>query len=279
MRKIVCIIAAMAVLAACNTAGPKLSRELRESAPAFAAGAQKRLVAMDLDATLTQHKTPLSDTNRIALDRLGEKYDLLMVGGGGAERIHRQMGDYPIAILGNYGMQEAKVTPEGWKIVRTETSPVDTADILAKCQSLREKYGFTKYYGDPVEFHETGMVTFGLLGTAAPGEEKLAFDPDKSKRRAMYREVCEVFSNYSVFIGGSTSFDLTEKQYNKYDAIMRYAAENGYTRDEIIFIGDDLDDGGNDSHVRLGGMDYIRIYDYRKFPEMIEPLLAADNKK
>ena len=100
MRKIVCIIAAMAVLAACNTAGPKLSRELRESAPAFAAGAQKRLVAMDLDATLTQHKTPLSDTNRIALDRLGEKYDLLMVGGGGAERIHRQMGDYPIAILG-----------------------------------------------------------------------------------------------------------------------------------------------------------------------------------
>ena len=86
MRKIVCIIAAMAALAACNTAGPKLSRELRESAPAFAAGAQKRLVAMDLDATLTQHKTPLSDTNRIALDRLGEKYDLLMVGGGGAER-------------------------------------------------------------------------------------------------------------------------------------------------------------------------------------------------
>lgn len=265
----------MAALAACNSAGPKLSRELRESAPAFAAGAQKRLVAMDLDATLTQHKTPLSDTNRLALDKLGERYDLLMVGGGGAERIHRQMGDYPIAILGNYGMQEAKVTPEGWKIVRTETSPVDTADILAKCRALREKYGYTKYYGDPVEFHKTGMITFGLLGTAAPSAEKLAFDPDKAKRRAMFREVCEVFSDYSVFIGGSTSFDLTEKKYNKYDAIMRYAAENGYTRDEIIFIGDDLDDGGNDSHVRLGGMDYIRIYDYRKFPEMIEPLLAT----
>lgn len=275
MKKIVCIIAAMAALAACNSAGPKLSRELRESAPAFAAGAQKRLVAMDLDATLTQHKTPLSDTNRLALDKLGERYDLLMVGGGGAERIHRQMGNYPIAILGNYGMQEAKVTPEGWKIVRTETSPVDTADILAKCRALREKYGYTKYYGDPVEFHKTGMITFGLLGTAAPSAEKLAFDPDKAKRRAMFREVCEVFSDYSVFIGGSTSFDLTEKKYNKYDAIMRYAAENGYTRDEIIFIGDDLDDGGNDSHVRLGGMDYIRIYDYRKFPEMIEPLLAA----
>ncbi len=118
-----------------------------------------------------------------------------------------------------------------------------------------------------------GMITFGLLGTKAPSELKLAFDPDKAKRRAMYAEVCEVFSDFSVFIGGSTSFDFTAKQYNKYDAIMRYAEENGYAKDEIIFIGDDLDDGGNDSHVRIGGIDYIRIYDYRDFPKMIEPLL------
>jgi len=243
------------------------------TAPALVAGARKRLVAMDLDATLTQHKTPLSDTNTLALNALAERYHLLMVGGGGAERIHRQMNDYPIDILGNYGMQEARVTPEGWTIIRSDTTPVDSAAILAKCQALREKYGYTKYYGEPVEFHPSGMITFGLLGTKAPSAEKLLFDPDKSKRRAMYKEVCEVFSDFSVFIGGSTSFDLTAKEYNKYDAVMRYAAENGYSRDEIIFIGDDLDDGGNDSHVRLGGMDYIRVYDYRKFPEYIAPLL------
>lgn len=243
------------------------------TAPAMAAGARKRLVAMDLDATLTQHKTQLSDTNTLALNALAERYHLLMVGGGGAERIYHQMNDYPIDVLGNYGMQEARISPEGWALVRSDTTPVDTAAILSRCQMLREKYGYTEYYGDPVEFHPSGMITFGLLGTKAPKELKLVFDPDKKKRRAMYKEVCEVFSDYSVFIGGSTSFDLTAKQYNKYDAVMRYAAENGYTRDEIIFIGDDLDDGGNDSHVRLGGMDYIRIYDYRKFPESIQILL------
>lgn len=271
--KFVAAVAMVAAAASCGQSRPQLSDELKKTAPALAAGAQKRLVAMDLDATLTQHKTPLSDTNRVALDELAKKYHLLMVGGGGAERIHRQMGDYPIDVLGNYGMQEAKVVDGEWKIIRSEVTPVDKEDILAKCQALREKYGYTKYYGEPVEFHETGMVTFGLLGTKAPSEEKLTFDPDKEKRRAMYKEVCEVFSDFSVFIGGSTSFDLTAKQYNKYDAIMRYAAENGYKKDEIIFIGDDLDDGGNDSHVRIGGIDYIRIYDYRKFPEAIKPLL------
>lgn len=273
MKRILTLIAlASLALCACKPK-VKYSEELQQTAPALAAGAQKKLVCMDLDATLTQHKTPLSDSARTALDKLGERYALLMVGGGGCERIHRQMLDYPIDILGNYGMEEARVIDGEWKIIRKDNSPVDTADILNKCNYLREKYGYTKFYGESVEFHKSGMITFGLLGTTAPKEEKLAFDPDKMKRRAMFPEVCRLFSDYSVFIGGSTSFDMTEKQYNKYDAVMRYAEENGYSRDEIIFIGDDLDDGGNDSHIRLGGMDYIRVYDYRDFPKLIEPLL------
>lgn len=271
MKQLTLIFATLLIfLSSCT---PRYSSELRHTAPALANGAQKRLVCMDLDGTLTQHKTPLDSAAEDALNRLGARYHLLMVGGGGVERIHRQMKGYPIDILGNYGMEEARVADGEWKIIRQDYSSVDTASVIEKTNMLREKYGYTEYYGDPVEFHKSGMLTFGLLGTKAPAEMKLDFDTDKAKRRAMYPEVCEVFSDYSVFIGGTTSFDLTEKKYNKYDAIMRYAEENGYTRDEIIFIGDDLDDGGNDSHVRLGGMDYIRVYDYKDFPELVKPLL------
>lgn len=268
------IILAIFTVFSLSSCRPRYSGELQQTAPAFVHGAQKRLVCMDLDGTVTQHKTPLDSAAREALDRLGEHYALLMVGGGGVERIHGQM-DYPIDILGNYGMEEARVIDGVWTIVRQDIAPIDSAFILEKTNMLREKYGYTEYYGEPVEFHKSGMITFGLLGTKAPAEKKLDFDTDKAKRRAMYPEVCEVFSDYSVFIGGTTSFDMTLKKYNKYDAIMRFAGENGYTRDEIIFIGDDLDDGGNDSHVRLGGMDYIRVNDYRDFPELIKPLLQA----
>ena len=48
---------------------------------------------------------------------------------------------------------------------------------------------------------------------------------------------------------------------------MRYAAEHGYVKDQILFVGDDFTDGGNDSQIRLGGMDYIRIDDYTRLPE------------
>ena len=54
---------------------------------------------------------------------------------------------------------------------------------------------------------------------------------------------------------------------------MTYAAENGYKKDEILYVGDDFDDGGGDSHVRIFGLDYIEIDDYRKTPEKLSFLL------
>ena len=236
-------------------------------------GVPRRLVCMDLDGTLTQHRTPMDSVHRVTLDRLGARYKLLMVGGGNAQRIHTQMGDYPIEILGNYGMSHGDVVDGVWKVVDEVSVPVDTAFFLEKCQYFRDKYGYTQYWGDPVEFHPSGMVTFGLLGTKAPSAEKLAFDVDKRKRQAMFPEVCEVFKDYAVFIGGSTSFDFAPKSYNKYDAIVRYAAEHGYAREEILFFGDDMTDGGNDSHVRLGGLDYVWVHDYQDFPSLAAPLL------
>jgi len=237
---------------------------------AGAAQHPKKLVCMDLDGTLTQHKTPLTPEVKATLDSLGKKYQLLVVGGGTAARIHEQMNNYPIDILGNYGMEDARVVDGEWKIVHRQNVEVDKEDVLAKCQALREQYGHTDYAGESVEFHEDGMITFGLLGTKAAKEDKLAFDKDKKKRRAMYKDVCKAFPDYSVFIGGTTSFDMTPKEYNKYEAIMRYAEEKGIAKEEIIYFGDDSGRGGNDSHVRFGGIEFVRIDDYTSFPVMVK---------
>lgn len=246
--------------------------KLRETAPGFASGQRKKLVCMDLDATLTQHRTPLEKRNRDALTLVCNHFDAVMVCAGNVPRVRRQMEDFPIAIVGNYGMQIGQDAGGKLVITRQLTIPADTAFFLSKTDYLRKKYGYTSYKGDPVEFHAAGMVTFSLLGNKGGMAEKLVFDPDKAKRRAMYPEVLEIFKDYSVFIGGSSSFDFTPKQFNKYDASLDYARERGYGLEDIIFIGDDFDDGGGDSHVRIKGMDYIRIYDYRQFPEMTAPL-------
>ena len=54
-----------------------------------------KLVAFDLDGTLTQHKTKLDATNRAVLDALKAKgYELVMAGAGQCMRIFNQMGKF-----------------------------------------------------------------------------------------------------------------------------------------------------------------------------------------
>ena len=234
---------------------------------------QKKLLVFDLDGTLSNHKCPMPEQNRALLDALGKKYKIAMCGAGNAPRIFKQMEQYPIDIVGNYGMQHAKVENGELVITKQIVCEVDADFFREKTDYLRQKYGYTEFDGESLEFHKTGMVTFALLGTKAAKDKKIVFDPDRAKRRVMYPEVLEIFKDYTVFIGGSSSFDIVGKQYNKYDATMEYAKMLGYTKEQVLFLGDDMGDGGGDSHVRLGGMDYLHILDYNKIAERMAFLL------
>ena len=235
--------------------------------------AQKKLLVFDLDGTLSNHRTPMPEESRALLDALGKRYHLVMCGAGNVARVFNQMGNYPIELIGNYGMMEAKVENGELVITKQIVAEVDKEFFLRETNRLREKYGYTEYAGEPIEWHPSGMVTFALIGTKAKREDKHLFDPDRAKRRVMYPEVLEIFKDYTVFIGGSTSFDIVAKQYNNYDATMEYAKRHGYTKEQVLFFGDDMGDGGGDSHVRLGGMDYIHVLDYTRIAEMAAFLL------
>ena len=234
-----------------------------------------KLVAMDLDGTLTQHREKLDDTHREALNKLSKKYKLIMVGAGQVGRIFNQMGKYPIDIIGNYGLQYATYNEKTKEmdIVRDESFPVNHEDIEKKVIFLRQKHGFTSFRGDNVEYHTSGCITFPILGTNAIQEEKLAFDPDRKKRRAIYGEVVSIFDSYNVFVGGSSSFDMSPKPYNKYYALDLYCKENGIDHSEVVYIGDDYGEGGNDQSVYLADFNYLKIDDYRDFEKIISPLL------
>ena len=229
----------------------------------------KRLICFDLDGTLTPHRTPLGEKNKAVLDKLSKKYKLLMVGAGNTKRIFTQMNGYPIDIIGNYGKEESRVIDGELTIIRQEKSTPDKEFFIKNIEYLRQKYGYTEFKGETVEFHDSGMVTFPLLGTKADIADKIAFDPTREKRHVLYPEVLEIFKDYSVYVGGSSSFDFAEKEYNKYDAIMKYANEHGYTKDEILYVGDDFGNGGGDSHVRIYGMDYIEIADHNDLEEKL----------
>ena len=187
-----------------------------------------KVVALDLDGTLTQHKQPMSPQVRETLVALSKKYKLLMVGAGQLMRIFRQMEHFPVDIIGNYGLQYGKYDPEtgSMKTVRDLAFPCDRESVEARVTMLRQKHGLTDYRGENVEYHPSGCVTFPCLGTAARQEDKLSYDPDRRKRRAIYQEVCRTFPEYTVFVGGSSSFDMAPKPYDKRYALELFCREN-----------------------------------------------------
>ena len=235
-----------------------------------------QVIAMDLDGTLTQHKQPLSPLTRATLEALGKRYRLLMVGAGQVQRIFHQMEYFPIDIIGNYGMQYATYNAQtgGLDMQRDEVIPAgDRGTIEARVTALREKYGYTEFAGDNVEYHPSGCLTFPLLGTKAAQADKLAFDPDRAKRRRIYAQVCAAFPEYCVFVGGSSSFDMAPRPYNKLYALDLYCREQGIAHDNVLFIGDDYGPGGNDESVYLSDIPFLCVDDYTTFPALVQPLL------
>lgn len=231
-----------------------------------------KLFAFDLDGTLTQHKTPLSAENRAVLEMLARKSRLCMVGAGMCRRIYEQMGHFPIDIIGNYGMQTAVYNRELNDIETVEDNKVaiDRESVERRVTELRRRYGYTEFKGDNVEYHSSGCITFPLLGTKAEQKDKLTFDPDRSKRRAFYGEVKRLFPEYTVFVGGSSSFDMAPKPYNKYYALNAYCSERDIPHNEVVFVGDDYGEGGNDESVYLSDFNFVTVDNYLDFPKIMK---------
>ena len=235
-----------------------------------------KLIAMDLDGTLTQHKQPIPPKTREALEALRRKYRLLMVGAGQVKRIFGQMEQFPVDIVGNYGLQYAEYNAQTGAMDMQRDVQLPAADresIERRVTALRQKYGFTVFAGENVEYHPSGCLTFPILGTKAQQADKLAFDPDRSKRRRIYAEVCETFPEYCVFVGGSSSFDMAPKPWNKYHALDLYCREHGLSHENVLFIGDDYGPGGNDESVYQSDFPFLCVDDYTTFPELVRPLL------
>ena len=233
---------------------------------------QIQTIAFDLDGTLTQHKTKLGAQNRNILDQLRQNYHLVMVGAGTCQRIWNQMDQYPIDIIGSYGMQFATYNKnqKALALQWDEQVPVDREEALRRAVKIRQQFGLSDFVGDTLEFHSTGALTFPVLGTKADLADKLAYDPDRSKRRIMYPFVKQVFFDYNVMIGGSSSFDIVPGKYGKLNAIRRYLAENGMNEQEIIYCGDDYCEGGNDYDVYAGGIPFVKVDHYDQIGEILQ---------
>lgn len=249
---------------------------------------KRQVIAFDLDDTLAVTKSPISDRMSELLGKLLEKYDVCVISGGKYEQFETQVVKrldvaphllnklhlMPTCGTRYYRYDELK---SEWALQYAEDLTAEQKrEIVRVLEEAAKEVGLweEKPYGDIIE-DRGSQVTYSALGQQAPAEAKYKWAADHDEDKKVLRQlVADKLPELEVRLGGTTSVDITRIGIDKAYGMekLMHALEIG--KDEILFIGDKLQEGGNDYPVKAMGIDSIEVDGWEDTALVLEGILA-----
>jgi len=127
-------------------------------------------------------------------------------------------------------------------------------------------------WGERIEDRGAEIV-FSGLGQEAPPEEKRKWDPTREKRKPLYDVLVKKLPEFAIGLNAMTSIDITRKGITKAYGVRRLAELTGITVAEMLYVGDALDEGGNDAVVKETGVQTHAVFGPEETAELINTLL------
>lgn len=233
----------------------------------------KKVLAFDLDDTLAVSKAPISSRMAGLLGRLLAKYDICVITGGTFEQVCKQVIDrleVPAELLAKFhamptcGTRYYRFDPatHEWSLQYAEDlTDEQKTHIVAVLESTAKEMGIwcDNPAGEIIEDRQS-QITMSALGQQATPEDKYAWAEKYKDVRPVYRDkVAAQLPGLEVRLGGTTSTDITRPGIDKAYGMKRLLELNHLTKDEILFFGDKIEEGGNDYPVRAMGIDSIAV--------------------
>ncbi|MFJ6678755.1 HAD-IIB family hydrolase [Microbacterium sp. NPDC091382] len=225
-----------------------------------------RLVAFDLDDTLAPSKTAIDPRMGELLLRLAARVEVAIISGGQLQQFQTQvvqkLPDADAATLARLhlmptcGTQYYRLTPDGIETVYALSLTDDEKSrALAAVEEEARRLGLweSETWG-PILEDRGSQITFSALGQSAPLDAKTAWDPTGEKKNALRDAVAARIPDLEVRSGGSTSVDITHRGIDKAYGMRKLAEQTGIPLDDMLFVGDRLDEHGNDYPVLAMGV-------------------------
>jgi phosphomannomutase len=253
----------------------------------------KKLIAFDLDGTLADSKSAADSRMTGLLAQLLEEFQVCVISGGKFQQFEKQLLSSLQAgpdklerlhLMPTCGTRYYAYEPDGkaWKQVYAEDfSEPQKKKIIAALNKGFDDLGLreAKTYGECIE-DRGSQVTFSVLGqdiVDALGKEGLrqkeAWDPDNKKKLKLRDYIAPLIPEFEVRVGGITSIDVTKQGIDKAYGMKKLTELLDITQDDILFIGDRLQEGGNDYPVKAMGIDCLEISDWRETALAVEAIL------
>jgi HAD superfamily hydrolase (TIGR01484 family) len=221
-----------------------------------------------------------------ALGGLLDHFQVCVISGGRFEQFEKQ-------VLANLKVEPAKlerlhlmptcgtryyrydVARAVWERVYAEDFTAEQKrTIIAELRSAVQQLGFDKEktWGEQIEDRES-QITFSALGQEAPVDAKEAWDPDMKKKLAIRDIVAPKLPDFEVRAGGTTSIDITKLGIDKAYGMEKLMSMLGISKQDILFLGDKLEEGGNDYPVKAMGIDSLEVSRWEDTALVLEGIL------
>lgn len=253
----------------------------------------KKLIAFDLDGTLAPSKSHFHDRMVNLFDRLLEKYHVCVISGGKYELFQRQFLSQitkeedcleRLHLMPTSGTRYYKFEKGKWVEKYAENFTAEQKKKIIKALEegvLESGYKVDKTYGDTIEDRDS-QITLSILGqeiVAELGEEgvriKEEWDPDAVKKTIIRDIVAKKIPEFEVRAAGSTSIDITRPGIDKAYGMKKLMEYTGFTKEDILFMGDRIVPGGNDYAVEEMGIDCISVRNWHDTSYAIEGIVKV----
>ena len=249
----------------------------------------KKVIAFDLDDTLAVTKSPISDRMGGLLVQLLEHYDVCVISGGTYDIFLQNVVsrlEAPAHLLGKLHLMPTCGTryyrydelAAEWKLQYANDLSADQKKrIMEALESTAKDMGIWEDNptGEIIEDRES-QITLSALGQQATPEDKYAWAEKYKDIRPVFRDkVAEKIPDLEVRIGGTTSTDVTLPGVDKAYGMEKLIDALDISRDEILYMGDKLDEGGNDYPVKAMGIDTVAVEGWETTAYVIEGILGV----
>jgi phosphomannomutase len=249
-----------------------------------------RLVAFDLDDTLAASKSPLDPRMAALMVRLLGAVPVCVISGGQIAQFHMQLIDNldsvsdealtGLHLMPTCGTQYYRHVDGAWIQIYAEylTDAEKTSALTAVEAAARDLGYWESDTWGPILEDRGSQITFSALGQAAPVAAKTAWDPSGQKKNTLREAVQALLPDLEVRSGGSTSVDITRRGIDKAYGMKKLADLTGIPLDDMLFVGDRLDENGNDYPVKALGVECFAVggwVDTAAFLETLIPRLQA----
>jgi len=206
-----------------------------------------RIFIFDIDGTLTPSRLRMTEEFAKFFDKWSEKNKYYLVTGSDLDKTKEQL---PIAYIDR---AEAIFTCCGnqmWRddelIYNNKFTPPESL-----IEHLEEKIKYSKYYhraGNHIE-DRGSMLNFSVVGrdcTQEQREDYFKWDKQTNERKNISNDIKSTWTKLDAVIGGQISIDIYPKGSDKSQVLDIIKQERLVEPDEYIFIGDGIENGGND---------------------------------